>query len=359
MNNSNDKIIDKLYAIYKEKGFLDENTIIDAVIDLGLPLDDIDRVCDILLSKGVLVKSQATNDITDNKDEPYDKAKTDYDAVFNQIIKAEPSLKTFINGVKNIPPPRNKEIDNLMPQAKSGNQYAKNRIIEMYMRVAIRMAAEFSDRYDQPLEDAIQNALEGLIIAYEKYEIGEKDSFSIYIPWWIRQRLRRSFVPKSKMYTPAHKKETIINILDMKKSHFCDKCNFYSICPNLIDEISNKLELTHQEALEQYNFTLRLDEPMSNIYEFEEDDILYCDTDLFETSSYKILSESIRNILKTLTTREAKVIGWRFGFEDGKEKTLEEVGDIFGLTRERIRQIEKKALRKFQHPSRANKLKGF
>lgn len=357
MNNSTNEIIDKLYGYYKEKGFLDEDTIFDIVIDAGLPLDEIERVCDILLSKGALVRSKETHNTTDDAVE--DKAKIDYDTIYNQIVSSEPSLKIFIDSVKSISPPKRKEVDNLMMQAKSDNKYAKNRIIEMYMRVSIRMAAEFSFRYEQSLEDTIQNALEGLVIAYNKYEIGEIDSFSQYITWWIRQRLRRTFITKSKMYTPVHRKETIMDILDINNAHFCANCNLYDICPNLISEIATKLEISHDQALNYYNLTKRLNIPMTNIDELDEKEILYSDTDIFEESSSKILSGSIQDILKTLTPREARVITLRYGFDNGQEKTLEEVGDVFGLTRERIRQIEAKAICKLRHPSRSTKLKGF
>lgn len=357
MNNSTNEIINKLYDLYKKKGFLDEDTIFDAVIDAGLPLDEIERVCDILLSKGALVKSEETNTGTD--DEVEDKAKVDYASIYSQITRSEPSLKAFIDSVKLIPPPKRKEVNNLMMQAKSGNQYAKNRIIEMYMRVAIRMAVEFSVRYEQSLEDTIQNALEGLVIAYDKYEIGEKDSFSIYISWWIRQRLRRSFIPKSKMYTPVHRKEIMMDILDIKKAHFCADCNLFDICPNLIDKIATKLEISQDQALSYYNLTKRLNTPLMNIDELEEKEILYSDTDIFEVSSHNILSESIKGILKTLTPREAKVVSLRFGLEDGRDRTLEEVGYEFNVTRERIRQIEAKAMRKLRHPSRSKKLIEF
>lgn len=352
MNNSTNEIINKLYDLYKEKGFLDEDTIFDAVIDAGLPLDEIERVCDILLAKGALVKSQEPHNTTDDAVE--DKAKIDYDAIYGQIVGFEPSLKIFIDGVKSISPPKRKEVDNLMMQAKSGNKYAKNRIIEMYMRVAIRMAFDFSLKYDQTLEDAIQNALEGLIIAYEKYEIGEQDGFGTYFQWWIRQRLRRSFWLKSGFYAPVHIKETVMSILEIKKQHLCEKCGCYKACPNLIEEIASVQDIPVEKAYKRYVSAMRINAFCYDIEDYFEE--IYDETDIFDVAVDTITTEQIKNILATLTPREAKVISLRFGIHDGRERTLEEVGYEFGVTRERIRQIEAKAMRKLRHPSRLKKL---
>ena len=178
MTDTTNEIIQKVYAIYKQKGFVDENTVFNLIIDAGIPLDATDRVVERLLSMGVLIQDRPAEIVLQMRDDESDADRTqlDYEEIYSQVLKTDPSLVLLVDYVRQIPAPKTREMSNLMVQAKAGNSYARKRIIELMMKVAIKMALNYSERYHTELDDTIQYALEGLVIAYEKYEIGRQDT---------------------------------------------------------------------------------------------------------------------------------------------------------------------------------------
>ena len=355
-------IIQKIYEIYKQKGYISENSVFDLIIDAGLPLDETDRVIDRLLSMGVLIQDEPVpvqSEIDDDEENDVDRTQLDYEEIYSRVLEIDPSLDYIIDYVRQVPAPRTHEISNLMVQAKSGNEYARNRIIELMMKIAIKMALNFTERYHTDLGDTIQYAFEGLIIAYDKFEIGRQDNFTTYAPWWIRQNIDRTIDICAGIHTPVHIDEQIKHVSELMDTHYCDSCTQHDVCPNLIAEICEKVEVDEERAFTYIMFltpSVSIEELVEN--EEEPADAFFFD-DMLEEISQRELKQTLASILSTLTEKEQKVISMRYGLDDGEEKTLEEVGSEFNVTRERIRQIEAKVLRKLRHPSRSRRLKGF
>lgn len=355
-------IIQKIYEIYKQKGYVSENSVFDFIIDAGIPLDETDRVIDRLLSMGVLIQDEPVpiqTEIDNDELNDVDRTQLDYEEIYTRILEIDPSLDYIIEYVRQIPAPKTHEIANLMGQAKSGNEYARTRVIELMMKVAIKMALNFTERYHTDLGDTIQYALEGLVIAYEKFEIGRQDNFTIYAPWWIRQNVDRTIDICAGIHTPVHIDEQIKQVSELIDTHYCDSCTQHEVCPNLICEICEKVEIDEKRAFAYIMFitpSISIEELVENEEEPADDDFF---DNMLDDISQRELKERIHAILGTLTEKEQKVISMRYGIDDGEEKTLEEVGIEFNVTRERIRQIEAKALRKLRHPSRSSQLKDF
>lgn len=362
MADLTNEIIQKIYEIYKQKGYVSENSVFDLIIDAGIPLDETDRVIDRLLSMGVLIQDEPVivqSEIDDDEENDVDRTQLDYEEIFSRVLEIDPSLDYIIDYVRQVPAPRTHEIANLMVQAKSGNEYARTRIIELMMKIAIKMALNFTERYHTDLGDTIQYAFEGLIIAYDKFEIGRQDNFTTYAPWWIRQNIDRTIDICAGIHTPVHIDEQIKHVSELMDTHYCDSCTQHDVCPNLIAEICEKVEVDEERAFTYIMFltpSVSIEELVGN--EEEPADAFFFD-DMLEEISQRELKQTLASILSTLTEKEQKVISMRYGLDDGEEKTLEEVGSEFNVTRERIRQIEAKVLRKLRHPSRSRRLKGF
>lgn len=355
-------IIQKIYEIYKEKGYISENSVFDFIIDAGIPLDETDRVIDRLLSMGVLIQDEPVpvQPVIDSEDEnDVDRTQLDYEEIYSRVLEIDPSLDYIIDYVRQVPAPRTHEIANLMVQAKSGNEYARNRIIELMLKIPVKMALNFSERYHTDLGDTIQYAFEGLMTAYEKFELGRQDNFTTYAPWWIRQNMHRTIDICSGLHTPAHFDETLMAVRDEMEEHFCDECHSHYICPNLVQNICDKLVISPSKVI----MCIRMMEtpiPIDELVEEESTELMSWKYDeLVDEVIYWDLSDKINDVFLTLTLREAKVLTLKYGLDDGREKTLEEVGREFQVTRERIRQIEAKALRKLRHPSRSKRLKDY
>ena len=364
MTDDKNELIKKIYDIYKQNGYVSEDTVFDLIIDAGIALNETDRVCDELLAMGVLIRDDSTalQEIKDKDDDfadSVDYAQIDYEEVYEQVLRIDPTLDYIIGYVRQVPPPKQHEANNLMIQAKAGNDYAVNRLIEMLMRVAVRIALNFSEKYHTNIGETIQYALEGLVIAYEKFEIGRQDNFTTYAPWWIRQNIDRKMDICTSIHTPVHIDEQIKQISKLMDMHFCSSCMQYNICRNLIAEICDKVKIDEKKAVTYIMFltpSLSIEELAENekepvYYDFFED---ICDEIL-----HRELEKTIRTVLHTLTPKEEKIIIMRYGLDDGTEKTLEEIGIKFNVTRERIRQIENRAFEKLRHPSRSKKLRGF
>ena len=355
-------IIQKIYEIYKQKGYISENSVFDLIIDAGIPLYETDRVIDRLLSMGVLIQDEPVpvrSEIDNDEEIDVDRTQLDYEKIYSRVVEIDPSLDYIINYVRQVPAPRTHEIENLMVQAKSGNEYARNRIIELMMKIAIKMALNFTEKYHTDLGDTIQYAFEGLIVAFDKFEMGRQDNFTTYAPWWIRQNLDRTIDICAGVHTPAQVDEQIKKISELFDYHYCDSCMKFDICPNLVKEICEKVEIEEKKATALLIFLI----PYMSIEVMMENDEDIADEDSYKTMMKEImgdmLKKTVSDVLKTLTSKEEKIVRLRFGIDNETEKTLEEVGKVFDVTRERVRQIEKKALKKLRHPSRSKKLKGW
>ncbi len=248
-------IIDYLYNIYQSKGFLDENTLLDTLMSSNISLAQIEHICDVLLSKGIVLSNkQITTDFAE------DRSRTNYDEIFEEVVSIEYAQKAFIAKIQKIIPPQKNELKTLIVQAKNGNQYAKTRIIEMHLRIAIRQALWHHKKFDFNLSEAIQLACLGTCIGYEEFEMGKTVSYSNHLSFWIRNLLTREMSCGNKLiYFPVHIREKVMKVYEMSKIHFCEKCLTEEICYELISEVSQEIECTQSEASTLLKHTMEFD----------------------------------------------------------------------------------------------------
>lgn len=355
-------IIKKLQGYYKEKGFVSEDLIFKTLTDSKISLYDVDYICDQLLSMGVIIRDETIHD--ESKDESeYDRSQTDYEMVFDEVLSIDNKLAPFIKQVRQIQAPQHREWRKLIPQAKNGNKYAYRRIIEMYLRTVVRIALSYHKKINAPLAETIQEGCIGLIMALKKYEVGRQDAFPTYFPLWVQQNILREtpFTANSDVYFPVHVKERLHSIYEIVNDHKCEKCEQNRSCPNLLVEAADRLQCSTSQVEVYIRYYQRAQsiEEMLDKDPFAFSDRGSFEADFLEYYNLKELKVTVNEVLKTLTSKEIRIIKMHMGLLDSDEHTLEEIGSVYGVTRERIRQIKAKALRKLRHPSLSKRLRGF
>lgn len=362
----------------EKQGYVTFDNIMDCAEAKSLPINDFDWLTGAITTRGILVYDEApSNKAVFNQDDDFDDyAHSDYETVYDRIIELEPSLEPFINDVRNIVPPQRREISQLKYQVIEGNQHARERMIEMHLRIAVRIALQRTETYDMDIVDAVGDACIGLVMAVDKYDPDTNGAFGSYAAMWVLQNIsRRQPTQRPLMYYPVHKKEPYFLAYPLlKEAGFVDDL---AVVNNLkvYDFLEEKLSFTNEQTADAVYASIPFEsfEAVYNIF-LEEDDIfeeyeitegnwnlypreLICEDDVEEQIAAIMMQEQLLEALKKLNEREQRVLELRYGLNEKEPKTLEEVGHIYNVTRERIRQIETKALRKIKKLPIAKKLK--
>lgn len=365
----------KLLEQADKQGYITFDNIMDCADDFFLPIQDFDWLSSSITTRGILVYDKAPTNREDLNQEEDDYAQIDYEMIYNRIIELDEVLKPFVSEVKNIKPPQWKEFTQLKYQVLEGNKYARERMIEMHLRLALKIALNRTEAYDMEIQDAIGEACIGLVTAVDKYDPDINGAFGSYASMWILQSLsRKQPTRRSLMYYPVHKKEIYFSAYPFLKSNGFIVDQGIEEYEKAKKILIRKLSFTDEQAedillaaipFESYEEKYSIFLENINVFEEYENDSLICPRELISGVNIDqqitdiMLKKQFVEILETLTERERKVIELRYGWVDGEEKTLEEVGSIFNLTRERVRQIEKKAIEKLRHPSRSRKLQDY
>lgn len=361
----------QLVELSEQKGYILFDDIMDSADKYSLPIQDVDWLSNSITTRGILVydTAPATARVEDNEDID-DYAQIDYDAVFNRVIEIDPSLEPFITEIRNIKPPQTREMDQLKYQVQEKNLYARQRVIEMHLRFAVRIALQRVEQYDCDMADTLQEACLGLIYAVDKYDPDSSGPFGSYASLWILQNISRTqSTQRPLVYYPVHKKEDYFTVYPIIKSHGFFDWDEGLQSDDVRNIVVNKLGCTREQAEDVIKQCLpfeSLEETYSmflkNIDNFEKHEAhssrdqgeFFYAPDSFREIENNIFKNEIDQIVGGLKPREQQVIRERYGLNDGREKTLEEVGSMLGVTRERVRQIESKALKKLLPRMRAN-----
>lgn len=365
----------------EKQGYVTFDNIMDCANEKSLSIQDFDWLSGTIATHGIIIYDEAPISFTtvNSEDDEYDDyAQCDYEAVYNRIIELDDSLELFITKIRNIMPPQWRELTQLKYQAFEGNQHARERMIEMHLRVAMKIALQRVENYDMDIQDAISEACIGLVNAVDKYNPDMNGPFGSYASMWILQNLTRKQPTKRPlMYYPVHKKELYFSAYPiLKKLGYIGESNLITD-ESARELLQKKLSFTNEQindtlsaatpfvSLESLYLTVFENNDSFQKYNLEVDEIMFIqnllntEEDLYERITKTMLKEQLSKVLETLTEREERVIALRYGLFDGQEKTLDEVGGVFNVTRERIRQIEAKAIKKLKHRSRSKYLKDF
>ena len=354
-------VIRELIELGKSKGQLTTKEILDALGELDFDPEHIEKFYDTLESHGV----EIIEDFGDIQIDDVDLTKVanetaEYESgVSMEGVAIDDPVKVYLKEIGRVPLLTSEEEVRLAIAIKDGNEAAKKRLSEANLRLVVSIAKRYLGRGMQFL-DLIQEGNLGLIKAVEKFDYTKGFKFSTYATWWIRQAITRAIADQARtIRIPVHMVETI-NKVKKVSSQLLHTTGHEPTA----DEISEELDMPVDKVREIMRVAqepVSLETPIgeeedSHLGDFIPDDEAPAPAD---AASHTLLRETLGDVLDSLTPREEKVLRLRFGLEDGRSRTLEEVGKEFNVTRERIRQIEAKALRKLRHPSRSKKLKDF
>lgn len=274
-------------------------------------------------------------------------------------IKINDPVRMYLKEIGRVPLLSAAEEIELAKKIEDGDEEAKRRLAEANLRLVVSIAKRYVGR-GMLFLDLIQEGNMGLIKAVEKFDYNKGYKFSTYATWWIRQAITRAIADQARtIRIPVHMVETINKLIRVQRQLLQDLGR-----EPTPEEVSKEMDLTPdkvREILKIAQEPVSLETPIgeeddSHLGDFIEDQEALAPSD---AAAYELLKEQLEDVLDTLTDREENVLRLRFGLDDGRTRTLEEVGKVFGVTRERIRQIEAKALRKLRHPSRSKRLKDF
>ncbi len=358
--------LSKLLELAKsKKNVLDEKEVLDAFAGEELTPEKLDRIYDFLDKKHVDVLKMSNDDDMDpdlfSEDEdadPEDEIDVEHiDLSVPEGIGVDDPVRMYLKEIGKVPLLSPDEEIELAKKIELGDEEAKKKLAESNLRLVVSIAKRYAGRGMQLL-DLIQEGNLGLIKAVEKFDYRKGYKFSTYATWWIRQAITRAIADQARtIRIPVHMVETI-NRLVRTQRQLVQKLGREATPEELAKELDMPVERV-REIMKISQDPVSLETPIgeeedSHLGDFIQDNNVEVPAD---AATYTLLHEQLMDVLSTLTEREQKVLRLRFGLDDGRPRTLEEVGRQFNVTRERIRQIEAKALRKLRHPSRSKILK--
>jgi RNA polymerase primary sigma factor len=356
-------LVRELASKGKKKGNLTYSEIENGLSELDIDKEQIEDIYDSLATMGIEVvgDKDGNDDDTFEEDEDEEKEKEeDFDDIsLPKGINIDDPVRMYLKEIGKVPLLSGPEEIALAKRMEEGDEEAKKKLCEANLRLVVSIAKRYVGRGMQFL-DLIQEGNLGLIKAVEKFDYRKGYKFSTYATWWIRQAITRAIADQARtIRIPVHMVETINKLIRVSRQLLQELGR--DAKP---EEIAAEMDMTVEKVREILKIAqepVSLETPIGE----EEDSHLgdfIPDTDApapADAAAFSMLKEQLMEVLETLTPREQKVLKLRFGLEDGRARTLEEVGKQFDVTRERIRQIEAKALRKLKHPSRSKKLKDY
>ena len=345
----------------KEKGKITYGELASELDDANT--EQIDKVFDAFEDMGVSVLKEDDLDLEepdiDELEAVEDIKVEDIDLASMEGINIDDPVRMYLREIGRIPLLSYDEELELAKKVLAGDEAAKQKLAESNLRLVVSIAKKYVGR-GMLFLDLIQEGNMGLIKAVEKFDYTKGYKFCTYATWWIRQAITRAIADQARtIRIPVHMVETI-NKLIRTSRHLLQQLGREPTPEEIAAEMEIPVEkVTEIQKIAQDPVSLETpigEEDDSHLGDFIQDDDSPAPQD---AAAYTLLREQLEEVMKTLTPREAKVLKLRFGLEDGKSRTLEEVGKEFNVTRERIRQIEAKALRKLRHPSRSKKLKDY
>ena len=357
-----EKIKELLSVAKKKKNVLEYQEISDFFADLPLEEEQFEKILELLEQNNVDVLRITDDDVDDEEIILTDEDEVDVENIDLSVpegISIEDPVRMYLKEIGKVPLLSAEEEIELAQRMETGDQDAKKRLAEANLRLVVSIAKRYVGR-GMLFLDLIQEGNLGLIKAVEKFDYRKGYKFSTYATWWIRQAITRAIADQARtIRIPVHMVETINKLIRVSRQLLQELGREPS--PEEIAEEMNMPVDRVREILKISQEPVSLETPIgeeedSHLGDFIQDDNVPVPSD---AAAFTLLKEQLVEVLGTLTEREQKVLCLRFGLEDGRARTLEEVGKEFNVTRERIRQIEAKALRKLRHPSRSRKLKDY
>ncbi len=366
------KQMETLVAKGKAQGYITYDDVLDVFPEAEDQLDQIDVLYQRLMSEGIEVVAEAKDDERDEAEKDQEKQDEEHRLrtlrIPSTVAAAEEALATgalddpvrmYLREIGRVNLLTAAEEVDLAKKMEAGSMAARERLIQANLRLVVSVAKKYIGR-GMSLLDLIQEGNIGLIRAVEKFDYRRGYKFSTYATWWIRQAITRSIADQARtIRIPVHMVETINKLVRVSRRLLQEKGR-----EPTSEEIATEMGITAEKVREIIKVSqqpVSLETPIgeeedSHLGDFIEDQSAMAPAD---AASHQMLKEAVNAVLDTLSDREQKVLKLRFGLDDGRTRTLEEVGREFDVTRERIRQIEAKALRKLRHPRRAQTLKDY
>ena len=369
MGKFSEKLVGLLELAKKKKNVLEYQEISDYFKDQPLDAEQMDKIFDFLEASGVdvlRITENSADDLMLDDDMDIDGLDDEEEVELDKIdlsvpegVSIEDPVRMYLKEIGKVPLLSAEEEIELAKKIEQGDENAKKRLAEANLRLVVSIAKRYVGR-GMLFLDLIQEGNLGLIKAVEKFDYRKGYKFSTYATWWIRQAITRAIADQARtIRIPVHMVETINKLIRVSRQ-LLQELGREPTPEEIAEEMDMPVDRV-REILKISQEPVSLETPIgeeedSHLGDFIQDDNVPVPAD---AAAFTLLKEQLVEVLGTLTEREQKVLRLRFGLDDGRARTLEEVGKEFNVTRERIRQIEAKALRKLRHPSRSRKLKDY